>query len=230
MDAAWAPLLGCVLVTVGAVTSIPQIAQLLRTRATDGLSPATQMLWALTRGLWLFYALEISLPLRAASEATSLLGEAAILGCLFAGLARHGTARTIARSLLPLLVSVLAAVAVARWQFGITGYAVALTGVDLLSLVPILRTLRAAPSLDGVSAPMWALKGATYLGWIVYGAMVGQPLSAGRMFFMAPLAAYVLVRILADRGTPAWVTRGVERATTLPIVPGSPARVLLRRG
>lgn len=200
MGATWTSLVGWTLVAAGGAAAVPQVLHLLRARTVDGLSPTTELLWVLSRGLWLWCVIDLGLLPRIASEATSLLLEAVVAGLLFAGLARARAARAAFRAAAPLLLLGLAAVVLARDVWGVHGMMIALIGLDAAALVPLVRTTLGSSSLAGVSACTWSMKAAVYGGWIGYAVALGQPGAAGRQWLMAPLAVFLLVRLVADRG------------------------------
>lgn len=197
---AWVSLLGWALALASAASSIPQVARLIRTRRVEGLSPTAHLIWLLSWAMWLWYVTGVRLWPRVASEGSGLLLEIATVGLLFAGLAHAGQAQRALRAAAPLLLLAAAGVLAVRWTVGVNGMAIALTVLDLIGLFPMLRTTVTAPSLAGVSVWGWIVQTAVYVGWIVYGIAIGNPLSAGWMYVFAPVGVFMLARLAVDRG------------------------------
>lgn len=235
MNSAWIALLGWILVGAGAVTSLPQITRLARTRNVDGLSPTAELVWVMSWALWLWYVIDLGLWPRIVSEGLGLLVGLVTTGLLLASLHRHRGAWPAIRTAAPVLVAGLAGALAARALWGLNGWAIALTLLDVTALAPLIRTTLRAPSLAGVSAWSWALKGTVYSGWIVYAIAIGNPLSAGWTFLMAPVAVFMLARIAADRDL---LARGRAHAAQLRdtggvlglVAPIGSVRARLRRG
>ena len=213
MNGVWTAVLGWGLAGAGAAAAVPQIVHLVRTRRVEGLSPTTELMWVPSWALWLWYVIDMGIGPRMLSEGLGLVMSLGIVSLLLTGLARAGGARSAVRTAAPLLALSVVTVLVSRWVWGLDGMAIALTAVDMCALVPMVRTTLTAPSLAGVSVWAWVFKLATYVGWITFAVAISEPLSAGWMYLMAPIAVFMLTRLAMDRGLAARVRR---RGVTVP--------------
>jgi uncharacterized protein with PQ loop repeat len=234
---AWVQILGWTLVAVGAAGTIPQVVRLARTRQVAGLSPTTELMWALSWALWLWYVIDLQLWPRVAYEGMGMVLSLATSGLLLTSLLKERLARPAIRTAVPLLGLSLAGVLAARWAGGTTGMAIALTVMDLVSLYPLIRTTLTAPSLAGVSVWSWTLKTFLYAGWITYALAIGNPLSAGWVFALFPVALFMLARLAIDRGMDPrrvhgrvwhWLKNGVPWGRLRSLRPGVSRSPLIR--
>jgi hypothetical protein len=143
------------------------------------------------------YSLQAGALPKAASEALGFVAEAALLATLVAVAGRAGWLG-VGRALAYAAPGV-ALIALAGWWWGGVGFALALTAFDALYLLPQVRATVTAPSLSGLSLWSYVLRTVVASGWIGYGWALGRPEVGGWGYVIAPFAAYVTIRVIADR-------------------------------
>lgn len=149
------------------VLLIPQIARLLKTRRTEGVSPGWAVLGVVINSGWLIFlaAEAVWLPMLACAIAE--VGFAVTFWLL-----RHSGADVRAGVLAGAAAVVILAVIGAAWGWTVLGTALALANMVqfLPSIIAAWRTY--APV--GLSPATWTLTLAETVGWMAYGVLIDQ--------------------------------------------------------
>lgn len=190
---------GTLIAVISACVSVPQTVRLIVTRNVAGLSITSYVAWMLSWALWAAYSLSAGAYPKAASEALGFVMEAVLLVtvCVVTGRAGlMGVLRGVAYA-----SPGLALIAAAGMAWGPVAFAVTLTLFDAAYLIPQIRAVITAPSLEGVSLWSYGLRFLTASGWIGYGIGLGRPEVGGWGYIIAPFAVYVFVRVWMSRNT-----------------------------
>ncbi len=191
----WMRLLGLWCTTLSVAFVWPQVARVYRQRTVDGIAPNGTLHGAVASGLWMLYGLArgdlaISVANAAVVMAMVLIATQQI---------RHGTL-TRDRAVITAAGAVVVGgigLAISPAAVGWLAIAVGATSV-LPQTVHVLR----APTLDGVSVPMYALLCLTTLSWAAYGLALGDPLVVATNLLVLPCAGLVMSRTwIYQRGT-----------------------------
>jgi uncharacterized protein with PQ loop repeat len=175
----------CTALSVGFVW--PQVLRVYRLGTVEGLA-ATGTLHGLSACvLWTMYG-------SARGVAPLVVSNAAIgvaMGMIAAAQLRHGTLRL--RWLVAVLAGVLAVGgACLAISTTLTGTVAIVVGVT--AILPQTLHVARAPSLEGVSLPMYALVLTSTVLWSAYGLLVDDYLLITTNVLIAPCASYVAVR------------------------------------
>ena len=112
---------------------------------------------------------------------------------------RHGTLTRRKAAITAAGVVVVGGIALAISPAAVGWLAIA---AGATSVLPQTFHVLRAPTLDGVSVPMYALLCLTTLSWTAYGVAVGDPLVVATNLLVLPCAAVVMSRTwLYQRGT-----------------------------
>ncbi|NAZ85025.1 SemiSWEET family transporter [Kineococcus indalonis] len=185
--------LGLFAATVGIVTGVPQIVQLVRSPDASGLSFSSAVLGALGSGTWLTYGLLLMDP-------AQLVGNVPGLGC--AAITVVLAARRLGVPLRRALVALAAwapLVAVADVVGGAALVGALATVVSLVRMVPQVRIAFGSGSLAGLAPGTYVLTQFSATLWTVYGVATAQPSVVVCSFVSILLAGVVLSRRLPPR-------------------------------
>jgi MtN3 and saliva related transmembrane protein len=211
----WVEVLGWSLAGVGALASVPQAVRTLTTRNTNGLSLTTQLCWATSWALWLYYACSIGAAPQAAGDGVGLVVDGALLVLVVRALARSRAA--LAHAVPLALLGGGACLLVLRIG-GLEAMAVALAVFDACSLAPALWTAWRSPDATGISVTSWVLRAAVAAGWVTYAVSIGHPASAGWAVAVVPAAALIAART-------GWLRCRTQPATSQATLAGQARRL-----
>jgi uncharacterized protein with PQ loop repeat len=190
----WMRLLGLWCTTLSVAFVWPQVARVYRQHTVDGIAPNGTLHGAVASGLWMLYGLArgdvaISVANAAVVVAMSLIAAQQI---------RHGTLTRRKAALTAAGVVVVGGIAVAISPAAV-GWLAIVAGAT--SVLPQTFHVLRAPTLDGVSVPMYALLCVTTLSWAAYGLALGDPLVVVTNLLVLPCAGLVMSRTwLYQRG------------------------------
>lgn len=153
--------------------------------------------WALSWAGWAYYSGSVGAWPKMASELLGLTMESILVATIVlvtgrAGLTAFGRAVMTALPMMGLVLLV-------GHQWGLVALALALTVYDVVFIAPQVKAVATSKSLSGISLSSYALRFAVSLGWVAYGFSIGRPEAGGWGYIIAPFAAYVIWRVLAER-------------------------------
>jgi len=183
----WMRLLGLWCTTLSVAFVWPQVARVYRQHTVDGIAPNGTLHGAVASGLWMVYGL-------ARGDVAITVANAAVVAAMAliaAQQIRHGTLTRSRAALVGVTTIVVAAIALAISPAAV-GWLAIVAGAT--SVLPQTFHVLRAPTLDGVSVPMYALLCVTTLSWSVYGVAVGDPLVVVTNLLVFPCAAVVMTR------------------------------------
>ncbi len=194
----WMRLLGLWCTTLSVAFVWPQVARVYRQHTVDGIAPNGTLHGAVASALWMLYGLArgdvaISVANAAVVAAMALIAAQQI---------RHGTLTRRKAAITAAGVVVVGGIALAISPAAVGWLAIA---AGATSVLPQTFHVLRAPTLDGVSVPMYALLCITTLSWAAYGLALGDPLVVATNLLVLPCAALVMSRTwIYQRGaTPA---------------------------
>jgi uncharacterized protein with PQ loop repeat len=195
----WMRLLGLWCTTLSVAFVWPQVARVYRQHTVDGIAPNGTLHGAVASGLWMLYGLARG------DVAISVANAAVVLAMVLiaAQQIRHGTLTRQKAAITAVGAVVVGGIGLAISPTAVGWLAIAAGATSVLpQTVHVLR----APTLDGVSVPMYALLCLTTLSWAVYGLALGDPLVVATNLLVLPCAGLVMSR--------TWVyQRGAAPAT-----------------
>ena len=173
----------------------PQVARVYRQHTVDGIAPNGTLHGAVASGLWMLYGLARGDVAISAANAAVV----AAMALIAAPQIRYGTLTRRKAAITAAGVVVVGGIALASSPAAVGWLAIAAGATSVLpQTVHVLR----APTLDGVSVPMYALLCLTTVSWAAYGVGVGDPLVVATNLLVLPCAALVMSRTwLYQRGT-----------------------------
>jgi uncharacterized protein with PQ loop repeat len=186
----WTQLLGLWCTALSVAFVWPQVARVFRQRTVDGISPKGTLHGAVASALWMMYGfargdVAITTANAAVVVAMSLIASQQI---------RFGTLSKRTAGLTALLVVVVGGAGLAI-SANAVGWLAIIAGAT--SVLPQTFHVLHAPSLHGVSVPMYALLCVTTISWATYGVLVGDPLVVVTNLLVLPCAAVVTARAYA---------------------------------
>jgi uncharacterized protein with PQ loop repeat len=194
---------------VGALTSVPQTVRVVVRRDVAGLSMTSYLAWALSWAGWAYYSGSVDAWPKMVSELLGLAMESILLVTIVVVTGRAGV-RAFAKAAVVAVPAMVLVLAVGH-VWGLVALAVALTTYDVVFIAPQIAAVVRSTSLSGISLVSYTLRFTVSVGWVAYGFSIGRPEAGGWGYVIAPFAAYVIWRVLAER-------RGVP-ALTLPEMP-----------
>jgi uncharacterized protein with PQ loop repeat len=163
------------------------VARVYRQHTVDGIAPNGTLHGAVASAWWMLYGLArgdvaISVANAAVVAAMALIAAQQI---------RHGTLTRRKAAFTAAGVVVVGGIALAISPAAVGWLAIA---AGATSVLPQTFHVLRAPTLDGVSVPMYALLCLTTLSWAAYGLALGDPLVVATNLLVLPCAALVMSR------------------------------------
>ncbi|WP_459642810.1 PQ-loop domain-containing transporter [Kineococcus sp. NUM-3379] len=204
---------GLTAATLGVLTSVPQVARLLRDPRAEGLSPASSLLGVLAAGSWLTYGVLLLDPAQLVGNVPGLLGAVLTAALVYrrTGLRQaHGQVLTAAWAL---------ALAGVWFLAGVQGVGIAATVVSLVKMAPQIGVVLRGGSLAALSPGTYLLATVAAVLWTVYGLALGQ----GSVIACSAISAVLSAFVLSRRCPPRRVVLALHAGRW-----GAPGRVLVR--
>lgn len=195
-----AQLCGWLAGSIGIVTGWPQVWRLWVGRRHEGLSLSSNVLGVLYATAWLLYGVAQHSFVQ---ECTCAIGFVVLIAILAGHLQ---LTRAPVRRWLPLLLAGWAALAV-MFALGARPLGLAAAAATIAGIAPqvvlLARARRAGPAeVAGVSRPRWVMSCAANLLWVVYGAIVHDPVIFFNSMVIAVFGA-AIVYLAGDRAATA---------------------------
>jgi uncharacterized protein with PQ loop repeat len=192
---------------LGCFIAIPQIALLVRTRETVGLSVRSWEIGSLSATAWFAYGVRVDQPAQVLANSCALIGGLLVLWlALERGARRRRELRGFA------LVAGLVAVAVVTAPLPWLTVPLAATGI--VSRIPQLRATASTwwnRRSSAVSVATWVMTVVVALLWLVDGLIIGDAAIAGSAGLSAASAGLILVAETSSR--PASWRRGARASS-----------------
>jgi len=199
---------------LGCFIAIPQIALLVRTRDTAGLSIRSWEIGSLSAAAWFAYGVRVDQPAQILANSCALIGGLLVLWlALEPGVRRRRELRAFA------VVAGVVVVAVVTVPLPWLTAPLAATGIA--SRLPQLRTTASTwwhRRSSAVSAATWAMTVVVAALWLVDGVIIGDAAIAGSAGLSAASAGLILLAETTSRPI-SWSRRAAAAEDDAPAVP-----------